>query len=62
MHRYQTALSHLTSALEAMVDENDSLIVANIAHPIHLVENAIDRHRQALIAKKRGNDDSNALT
>ena len=52
MEHYKNALSHLNSAMDEMVQEMDTLVVANIAYPIQLVEIALFNARSAIINEK----------
>ena len=55
MEHYKNALSHLHSAMDEMVQEMDTLVVANIAYPIQLVEIALLNARTAIINEKFDN-------
>lgn len=45
MQRYSDSLSALNVALNLMVEEGDTLLVAAIAHPLHLVETQLLQKR-----------------
>lgn len=49
MHRYTESLSALNVALNLMIEEGDTLLVAAIAHPLHLVETQIMQKRGDII-------------
>lgn len=51
MQQYREALDHLTRALDAMVLQGDTAAIATIAHPIWVVEQAIDRRREEIITE-----------
>lgn len=50
MHRYADSLSALNVALNLMIKEGDTLLVAAIAHPLHLVEAQIMQKRGDIIS------------
>ena len=50
MHRYVESLSALNIAFDLMIEEGDTLLVAAIAHPLHLVEAQIMQKRSDIIA------------
>lgn len=49
MHRYSDSLSALNVALNLMIEEGDTLLVAAIAHPLHLVEAQLMQKRSDII-------------
>ena len=51
MQQYREALSHLNEALDAMVRQGDTAAIAMIAHPISMVEQAIDRRRDEILSQ-----------
>jgi hypothetical protein len=51
MQQYREALGHLNQALDAMVRQGDTAAIAMIAHPISVVEQAIHRRHNEIIAK-----------
>lgn len=51
MQQYREALTHLSQALDAMVIQGDTAAIATIAHPIWIVEQAIHRRREEIIAE-----------
>ena len=53
MDDYREALQHLNGALDAMVRQGDTLVIATIAQPIAMVERAI-LQRQAEILHSAG--------
>ena len=50
MCRYSDSLTALNAALNLMVDEGDTLLVAAIAHPLHRAENRLSDQHGAIIA------------
>lgn len=52
MHRYVDGLSALNVALNLMIDEGDTLLVAAIAHPLHLVETRLVQKRSEAIGSR----------
>jgi hypothetical protein len=50
MCRYSDSLAALTVALNLMIDEGDTLLVAAIAHPLNLAAMRISREHDAVIA------------
>ncbi len=51
MQQYREALNHLNQALDAMLRQGDTAAIAMIAHPIWVVEQAIDRLRDEILLK-----------
>jgi hypothetical protein len=51
MQQYNEALGHLNEALNAMVRQGDTAAIAMIAHPIWIVERAIDRRRDEILSE-----------
>jgi hypothetical protein len=49
MQRYADSLNALTTALNLMIEEGDTLVTAAIAHPLHLIETEILQRRTAII-------------
>lgn len=45
MQRYSDSLSAMNVALNLMIEEGDTLLVAAIAHPLHLVETQLLQKR-----------------
>lgn len=56
MRQYCEALTHLNQALDAMVLQGDTQAIAMIAHPIWVVEQAIHRRHDEIIANATGED------
>jgi hypothetical protein len=54
MQHYRDALADLNSALDHMIAEGDTLAMANIAHPIRIVEQAILQRQADIIAERYG--------
>ena len=50
MQRYAESLNALNTALNLMIDEGDTLLIAAIAHPLHLIENELLQKRMTIIA------------
>ena len=51
MDDYRDALQHLNGALDAMVRQGDAMLIANIAHPIAMVERAILEQQTEIICR-----------
>lgn len=51
MQQYREALTHLTQALDAMIIQGDTAAIATIAHPIWVVEQAIHRRHDEIVAE-----------
>ena len=52
MERYTDSLNALNQAMNMMIEEGNTLLVAAIAHPLHLVETQLLQLRIDIIAKR----------
>lgn len=52
MQRYTESLAALSNALNLMIEEGDTLLVAAIAHPLHLAETRLHEQRTTIIAAR----------
>jgi hypothetical protein len=41
MQRYADTLTALNTAMSLMIEENDTLLIAAISHPLHMVESQL---------------------
>jgi hypothetical protein len=58
MKNYRAMMRHLQSALDAAVAEDDLLLVANISHPLDLVNQAMLMLRAQNLEQQRALADS----
>ena len=53
MQRYADTLTALNTAMSLMIQEDDSLLIAAISHPLHMVESQL-MLRRANIQRAKG--------
>jgi hypothetical protein len=51
MQRYTESLALLNAALNLMVDEGDTLLIASLAHPLHQMEERLAQCRARVIER-----------
>ena len=51
MERYTDSLNALNQAMNMMIEEGNTLLIAAIAHPLHLVETEILQKRTDIMAQ-----------
>ena len=52
MERYTDSLNALNQAMNMMIEQGDTLLVAAIAHPLHLVETQLLQIRIDIMAQR----------
>lgn len=53
MERYTDSLNALNQAMNMMIEEGNTLLIAAIAYPLHLVETEILQKRIDVMAQKK---------